>query len=233
MENIWLFDNAPNLINVRDEIEKELYYSAPQERVSDLANQLEGWWFNRVSTALTDPSLNRIPLTSIQHKVSELREHFKLAHLPLDDEIDHMDPVTAMPTDDRTFIRQMTLISVSDQEARATVHDYHRAYAQRSRWIREDLLLDREVARYDGHLHDAWHRRFLACTADLDDEADDVTKESQGRVVFRWAREYQKPLRNRDELWLSSGSLQMLADELRVGWHPNYDTLLASEESGS
>ena len=186
-----------------------------------------------MSTALADSSLNRISLTSIQHKVAELREHFKLAHLPLDDEIDHMDPVTEMPTDDRTFIRQMALISVPDQEARATVRDYHRAYAQRSRWIREDLLLDREVARYDGHLHDAWERRFLACTADLDDEADDLTKERQGKAVFRWARQYQKPLRNRDELWLSSGSFQMLADELRVGWHPNYLTLLPTGESGS
>ena len=46
--------------------------------------------------------------------------------------------------------------------------------------------------------------------------------------VFRWAREYQKPLRNRDEIWLSSGSLQMLADEVKVGWHPDYDTLIDS-----
>lgn len=233
LENIWLVDDAPNLIDVRDEIEQELHYSAPREHVSDLTDRLEGWWFDRVSTALIDSGLSRIPLTSIQNKVSELREHFKLAYLPLDDDIDHMDPVTEMPEDDRTFIRQMNIIRVPDPEARATVHDYYRAYAQRSRWIRQDLLLDGEVTRYDEHLHDAWQRRFFAHTADLNDEADRATKEMQGKRVFRWAREYHRPLRNRDELWLSSGSFQMLADELQVGWHPNYLALLASEEPDS
>ena len=229
-ENIWVCDDAPNLVNVRDDIQRELHYSAPPERVSDLTDRMEGWWFNRVCTALTDSNLTHIRLTSIQNKVTELRERFKLAHLPLDDEIDRMDRATELPADDRTFIRQLTLVRVPDNEARATVHDYYRAYAQRSRWIREDLLLDGEVDRYDRDLHDAWQRRFFAHTADIADESDDALLETQGRLVFRWAREYQRPLRNRDELWLSSGSFQMLADELTVGWHPNYRALLASIE---
>lgn len=228
VRNIWVFDKAPNIIDVRDEIETVLHYSAPPEQVGNLTDHLEGWWFNRVVNALREPDLAVISLTTIQNKISELRENYRLGNLPLDEKIEAMPPVQELPKDERTFIRQMKLVDVSETEVRATVHDYYRAYEQRSRWAREHLLLDGEADHYDRNLHDAWHRRFLTCMADVTEDCDDHTKRAQGREVFRWAREYQKPLRNRDEIWLSSGSFQMLADEVRVGWHPYYETLLAS-----
>ena len=228
--NIWVFDKAPNIIDVRDEIETVLHYSAALDQVGDLTDHLEGWWFNRVVIALTDPNVATIPLASIQNKVAELREGFRLGNLPLDERIEATPAVRELPGDDRTFIRQMNFVHVSENEVGATVHDYYRAYEQRSRWAREHLFLDGEADRYDRGLRDAWYRRFLACTADVGEGCDDATREAQGRKVFRWAREYQKPLRNRDEIWLSSGSFQMLADEARIGWHPNYETLLDSSK---
>ena len=227
VHNIWVFDKAPTLLDVRDEIESILHYSAPSDQIANLTDQLEGWWLNRVVSALSDAHSATIPLASIHNKVSELRERFKLGGLALDETIETMPPVLELPKDDRTFIRQMHLVAVSEEEVRATVHDYYRAYEQRSRWARENLLLDGETDRYDRSLRDVWHRRFLACTSDITGDCDSPTKEARGRAVFRWAREYQKLLRNRDEIWLSSGSLQMLADEVRVGWHPNFEALLA------
>ena len=34
----------------------------------------------------------------------------------------------------------------------------------------KSVLLDGEADRYDRGLRDAWHRRFLACTADVSEE---------------------------------------------------------------
>ena len=226
IRNIWVFDKGPGIIDVRDEIERLLHYSAAPNQVGDLTDHLEGWWFNRVIIALTDPILAAIPLASIQNKVSDLRESFRLGSLPLDEAIETMPAIKELPNDNRMFIRQMGLVRVPENEVRATVHDYYRAYEQRSRWARESLFLDGESDRYDRGLHDAWQRRFFASTAEVTGDCDDTTREVQGRKVFRWAREYQKPMRNRDELWLSSGSLQMLADEVKVGWHPDYETLI-------
>ena len=231
--SIWVFDRAPNIVDVRDEIETVLHYSAAPEQVGALTDYLEGWWFNRIVVAMTDKNFTAIELASIQNKVAELRERFRLGNLPLDDTIEATTEIGHLATDDRTFIRQMDLIHVSEEEVRATVQDYYRAYEQRSRWAREHLFLDGEADRYDRSLRDAWHRRFLACTADINDSCDDATRESEGRKVFRWAREYQKPLRNRDEIWLSSGSFQMLADEVKIGWHPDYVTLLNSSKEDS
>ena len=230
VHNIWVFDKAPNIIDVRDEIEEVLHYSAPTDQVSNLTDQLEGWWFNRLIIALREPVPSEISLSAIEMKVSELREKFKFGNLIVDEEIEGMLPVSDLPGDERTFVRQMSLVNVPEEELKATVHDYYRAYGQRSRWARENLLLDGEADRYDHSLHDAWDRRFLACTADLAGDCDERINKEKGRQVFRWSREYLKPFRNRDELWLSSGSFQMLADEVRIGWHPDYETRLTSQE---
>ena len=95
--NIWVFDKAPNIIDVRDEIETVLHYSAAPDQVGDLTDYLEGWWFNRVVIALTDPNSATIPLASIQNKVAELREGFRLGNLPLDEMIEAMPAVRDLP----------------------------------------------------------------------------------------------------------------------------------------
>ena len=228
--NIWVFDSAPNVICVRDKIEKELYYAAPAEQISELTDRMEGWWFRRVINAMVDQNLAKIPLADINNKVSDLREDFKVGNLILDENIEKMPSVSKWSNDERTFIYQMKLVDVSKIERMLAAHDFHRAYTQRSQWARKNLLLDDETDRYDRDLRDAWHRRFLSCTADLTEDCDDHTKITQGKKVFRWAREYQKPLRNRDEIWLSSGSFQILADEVRIGWHPDYEALLSQQK---
>ena len=230
VRNIWVFDRAPDISNVRSEIELLLHYSAPPTQVSTLADYLEGWWLNQIVIALRGASVSEIPLRTIEQKVSELRESFKVENLLIDEAIESMPPLTELPQDDRMLIRQMKLIRIKDAELRGAVHDYYRAFEQRSRWARENLLLDGEVDRYDRRLHDAWDRYFLSRTSDADASWNEQKKETRGREVFRWSRQYQEPLRNRDELWLSSGSYQMLSDQMRVGWHPDFKMLLTARE---
>ena len=230
VRNIWVFDNAPNILNVREDIESVLHYSAPPDKVGTLTDQLEGWWFARVILALSDTGPSVVPLLALENKVSELREMYRIGNLLLAEAVETMSPELALPPDNRTFIRQMSLINITEAEVRATAHDYYRAYEQRSRWASQNLLLDGESDRYDRGLHDAWYRRFLASTVDFSDECEEDAKIRAGRKVFRWAREYQKPFRNREETWLSAGSLQMLSDAQRVGWHPNYELRLPRKD---
>ena len=230
VRNIWVFDNAPNIIDVRDDIETVLYYSAPHGKVGVFTDYFEGWWFNRVINSLAVPHSGAIPLLDIQNKVYELQQDFQSNRLPLDEAIDAMPPVTMMPEDDRIFVRQMKMISVREAEALIAIHDYYRAFAQRSRWVRENLFLDGEENRYDRALWDEWRRRFIPSANNDNDELDDSSKQKIGRNIFRWACQYSKPLRNRGETWLSSGSFQMLADLIRIGWHPDYQSLLKREE---
>lgn len=228
--NMWVFDEMPDIVDVREEIEEILHYSAQADQLQTFADELEGWWFSRVVGALGGTDASEIAVVSVERKVSELRERFKVGNLMVDEALEAMTPDTAAGSGERTFVRQLWLVDVSDREVEATVYDYYRAIAQRSRWARENLLLDGEAERYDRKLFDAWQRRFLGHMADVDGETEEVEKRALGRGVFRWSREYQKPFRNRDELWLSSGSFQMLADVVRVGWHPEFEQRLSGPE---
>ena len=228
--NIWVFDQAPHIVDVREDIEEVLHYSAPADQLGDFTDQLEGWWFSRVIGALAGNATAEIPVVVIKTKVTELRERFKVGNLMIDEQIEVMSADTGVAGEERTFVRQMRMIEVSEREVSATIYDYYRAYEQRSRWARESLLLDGEADRYERSLFDAWERRFFAKTADVNEDTEEAQKRVVGRDVFRWSREHPKAFRNRDELWLSSGSFQMLADGERIGWHPEYEERLGGSK---
>ena len=80
-------------------------------------------------------------MVSVVRNVSELRERFRVGNLVLNEEIEAMSPNTDTVDDGRTFARQMQLVDVPERERRSSVYDYYRAFEQRSRWARENLLL--------------------------------------------------------------------------------------------
>lgn len=229
VSNVWVFDCYANIIDVREDIEAALTLHAPLEKTETFTDYLEGWWFSRIIKGLTEVESPAIPLLSLHAKVMEISNNFSIANLPLAPGIEDT-PVPPIDMDDkRTFIRQMRLIGLEEKHAAAGAKDYYRAFTQRSRWAREDLLLDDESRRYDNALGDAFEREAMAAIGS-DDLVDDVTKKSCGQKMFHWSRRHPLPLRNRDEQWLSAGSFQMLSERSLIGWHPEYEKLLQAEE---
>ena len=45
---VFILDGSPNIIDVRDEIERELYHAAPRDQIDHFVERLEGWWFGTV-----------------------------------------------------------------------------------------------------------------------------------------------------------------------------------------
>ena len=125
-----------------------------------------------------------ITLSDLHAKVTDIRQDFTTDRLPLDEELDSMPLSSDHPLDDRMFIRQMHLVSLSGSAIRWAVHDYYRAFTQRSRWARESLLLDGETEKYDRALTDAWYRQFLSHCDDAAQQCPDSVKRSHGRELF-------------------------------------------------
>ncbi|MEQ9507043.1 MAG: hypothetical protein RLO80_12330 [Hyphomonas sp.] len=227
ISSIWVFDAAPDILDVKADIEDLLHFAA-SGNASTLVSYLEGWWFDRVIQALTGAASNSIPLNTIEKKVFELSEGFKFGSLPLDEEIDAMTSGPALG-DERIFVRQLTFVEVSSATRDAAIRDYYRAYTQRSRWARENLLLDGETERYDRCLSEDWGHEYAALCEDTKDGSEE-TKSIKGRELLRWSLRYNRAFRGRDERWLASGSFQILSDLAKIGWHPDYQTKLAITE---
>lgn len=226
---IWVFDEAPNIVNVRHEIETELTLHAPTGKVGAFTDHLEGWWFSRIINGLTSSVSPAISLNSLHTKILEIANGFSVDGLPLHPGIETLVGPSLDKNDQRPFVKQMRFIDLDERNAAAGAQDYYKAFTQRSRWVREELLLDEESSRYDADLNDAFEREMLATVTDENLSCEE-SKKSCGKKLFHWARRHPMPLRNRDELWLSAGSFQMLADRAEIGWHPDYKQKLMEED---
>ena len=98
----------------------------------------------------------------------------------------------------------------------------------------KDKLVDLgEVIKYEGRLIGCWRERFLIMLEEVPPESDEHTLVRHGAALFNWVV-VEAP--SRSQLWfrpefqseyMTKGSYHMLADQLRVGWHPKYQDRLS------
>ncbi|WP_340115255.1 ABC-three component system protein [Pelagibius sp. 7325] len=226
---IVVHDNAPTITDVRSEIEERLAFASPAQHVAKLVDHLEGWWFATIVKALTDASAPPISLLSLRQKIDEIASQFRMGDLMLHQEVSEV-PDAELASDNHIFVKQMKCVGLSDPVVELGKRDYYRASAQRTAWARENVLLDGESSRYDEALIERWQSESLAQQDTADLSSDDL-KKVFGRTLYHWANRSELPFRNRHERWLCTGSYQILADSVRVGWHPDYQALFSEKKS--
>src|SRR5262249_47810476 len=94
----------------------------------------------------------------IESQMSDLREQFKQESLPIDDDLltFDLDETTQTAHANYPFVRQLEIAAAGKRRIAAAIRDYYRAFEQRSRWIRNDLLLvgnEFEIAINRSYLH--------------------------------------------------------------------------------
>lgn len=221
LRSITVLDNAPNIVDVVDDIRQFLYMAAPKTKIPDFVERLEGWWFGRVIDGLVNKK--SIPLLALDQRIDELREQFQRDALPVDVKGAHPSPEVIADLDKRPFVQQLRRIQIGKQRIELAIRDYYRAYEQRSRWMRQELLVDGELERYEEDLKEAWEPRFLMLLDTLPQPCAAEMKIAGGQKIFQWVeQDADFPLRTVRERFLTHGSFQMLANRSVVGWHPDF-----------
>ncbi len=162
--------------------------------------------------------------------MSNLREQFKQDALPIADDLLNFTPDDAAIAahDKSVFVRQLELCKANKRRVAAAVRDYYRAFEQRSRWLRDDLLMVGDLKVYEIRLVQEWELFFEARRDELGDKTAEDEKESAARKVLEWAEAACIPIRPAvTEPFVCRGSLHMLADALQVGWHAEFRDRLA------
>lgn len=228
LSTITVMDAYPGLHDVFDEIEGELRVVSPNHS-RKVAEGLEGWWLGVVAKRLMGKDTTEIPVLHIAVKAQEISILYGPQGLPLSDP-DDLGSKPYHPDDEaELYVKQMRLIQLPDRTVQRGIRDFYRSNAQRSRWARENLLLDGDVTRYEAKLRDQWERKFDAECCDLAG-CDASAKEKLGRDVFFWANQQQIGFRNVVEMWITAGSFHSLSDRMVIGWHPEFDAHLDSED---
>ncbi len=222
LERVSVMDRSPTILNLESEIRKAVYHAVDARFLEAFQTRLEGWWYRRIVRHL---ATNTSPLLSeeLTAELADLREQFRRDNLPIDDEIMRAS-VDATGYRRRSFVHQLHLLELSEARILFAIKDYFRAYTQRSRWIRDELLVVGELERYEDRLQEEWERHFERMREDLGDAAVEEKKRQAARALYAWVEDNHH-LRIRPgvaELAIARGTYQMLSDETRVGWHIDF-----------
>lgn len=227
--SIQILDNSPSISDTADQIKDRLNLAVRRQHLDALYERLEGWWLGKMVRHLSGGSADFITGFEVRDKIRDIAEQFGPEVLP----IDYLEAEPSIPpdpdTDNRRFIMQLKAIAVNNRRIEKAILDYYRAFEQRSRWAREELLIDDELEQYEKKLVDEWERFSLALQDDLQlDEAITTEQDWQqfGRDVYKWVDQVADiPIRPRvTEEYVMRGSYHILADRNPPGvwWHPQF-----------
>jgi hypothetical protein len=226
LDSVFVIDAAPSVSDLGEELRTEVYWAAESQYHDAFVERLEGWWLRRSLKQLVDITKgDRIISDEIEAQMSDLREQFKTDSLPIDEDLltFSLDEATYEAHTDSVFVRQIELVKAGKKRIVAAVRDYYRAFEQRSRWLRDDLLLIGDIEKYERRLVEEWELIFEGMKDELGEGAAETAREKAAREVLTWAERVTIPIRPAVvEPFVTRGSLHMLADKLRVGWHPEF-----------
>ncbi|MFQ6753525.1 ABC-three component system protein [Cereibacter sphaeroides] len=225
---IEVLDRAALISDIGVTIEERLRMMAPRGKAALAREQLEGWWWPRICAALQADTPGTISVLEVEQKLDDIRDGLKRDSLPLD--LEHVEPSPAelASFDEMRFVKQLQSIGIGGVRLEYAKRDFYRASVQRSRWVRESLLFDDEVGRFEHRLIEEWQPRFAQMCDALTDWCDTAALHTSGQKLYGWVEaEARFPIRSQTVRFLTVGSYQILADDLRVGWHRDFESLHA------
>lgn len=219
--SVQILDASPTISDVYELILDKLRISTRAEFLKPVSERVEGWWFNKVVQHLSLDSITPIPYSELLVKINDIAEEFFSDNLPIDFLNAIAPEEQELNEEQRIFIRQLRLVMVSEPRIRRAINDYYRAFEQRSRWMREDLLGVGELGKYEDRLMDEWGRLHDIMKERLGDETEEARLQIEGRELYNYVdTQLEKPIRPRvTEPYVMRGSFHMLANDLKVGWH--------------
>lgn len=231
LSSVYVITNAPDIITVEKQIQQYVRMSTSQQHVGAFTTRLEGIWFKRVIEVMTSNSEHSINLGELVSIIDELRPQFLPGNLPTDYESSLPDSID-VHNDDRVFIEQLRLIGANDSIIKTAIINYYRAFEQRSRWSRDNLVKPGEIRRYIDKLRDEWeHQKSLI---DLEQDLyNNDNKIAAGKSLYRICQTTSAlPIRQEyNTSYVARGTFHTLSDERTIGWHEDYIELLKNSTS--
>jgi hypothetical protein len=221
-----MIDDLDNRLNIR------LRFVRPS-KVDSVRERMVEWWYARCAEHLSGKSPGPINSVEIDLRIEWLSDALTADNLP----IDVPEPLEADLGDvgDSVFARQLALLPVSSARVLQAAKDYMQAFSQRSRWLGAELLTIGDLAEYEANLVSEWRRRFNVMCDELGPAAAEEEMRREAKQLYKWVEmDADFPIRPRcTAAFVTRGSFHILSDQMRVGWHPDFEGLLgaAMEES--
>jgi|GEM_PF-103149 len=223
VSSAFVIDGASSIIDLDAGLKESIFPAVDKEFISSFLQRLEGWWLQRAIRHLAKRDSEPILSEELYGEIMSMREQFKQENLPIDDDI-FAAIVDESSYQGHVFVHLLLLIEIGNSRIFHAIRNYFRAFEQRSRWVREDLLLVGELSFYEDRLIEEWDLMFQIMREDLGDKATDEAMKAAARTLYKWVEthEHRSIRQGVTEPSIARGTYHMLADERRVGWHPEF-----------
>ena len=185
---------------------------------------------------LFDSKSQSIPVQLVREQVHTLRDEFMSDNLPADFLLEDVPKAETDEEDSRTFVRQLVQVGIKKKRIKVAQENHYRAVAQRAKWLRSELLHISDLDQFEQKLEMEWNEFYQMMLDDLADDASDSELSKSGRNLYNWS---QNTAPDKQSLFIkprfqagyfTRGSYQMLADQVRIGWHRDYEDLFDESE---
>lgn len=214
--------DSPPVGKIEERVTEHLKIVRPEQRPI-IAQRLIEWWDRQVVYSLCGKRQRVISRAELQEQLSiiigDLEHGRLLADFETVSEPDDYQP-------DGTLALQIRLVDGKNSDLSKAIREEWRAREQRSKWINEKPSMAAVIGDYDLVLEEYWSDRHCQMAEDCVGREENYKKES-GLKILRWTHnEAPNVVRPIADGWNAPyyvrGSYQVLAINLKVGWHPDY-----------
>jgi hypothetical protein len=130
----------------------------------------------------------------------------------------------------RTYVRQLTLVELLDDDKIRAVTDFIKAEVDRVDWAAKGRVVATSFDAFEDELVAAWQNLKRRCEISHKSHPD----AERGQLLYSHCYEHSTKLDGADvPEHFCRGSFHKLADARVVGWHPNYAALLSTEAAAT
>ena len=129
----------------------------------------------------------------------------------------------------RDYVRQLRLIELDDVDVLEAINDFLRAASDRTIWAEQGLIDEGSLKSLAEELTSTWRNKKRRVTISFSDKPEHL----QGQALYSDCIEHDTRLDNllTPKLFIR-GSWHALADDLTIGWHPQYAATLRIAVTG-
>lgn len=222
--------NSPTVAEIEKEIAQHFHLVLPEYRAA-VAKRLVEWWDRQIVYSLSGNRDRVITRAELQSQIMAI-----VADLEQDKLVP--DFLTVVPPDnyqpDGMLARQIAPVKGKSFDLKRAIRQEWQAREQRGRWATDNPAMKTKISDYDQVLREEWsylHEEMVEACVEFEAER----KCASGLELLRWTHnEAPNKLPPIAQGWSAPyyvrGSYQVLAINLKVGWHPEYETMLGEDE---
>jgi hypothetical protein len=226
LERIFVVDGAEPVGEFRYALRARLRAALPASGQDAFLDQVVGMW-ERHAVDLLLRRRASVTKSEVLAEVARIRDGYTEQTLPEADPPSELDQLIASAYEASVFVHQLRLVAMRHERVRLAIIDYHRAFAQRAKWLNDGVLGPGQLTAWERRLVDEWEQAFERMLDAISEASHANELQRAGLELYNQLQDSDRvPLRGSTDFFLNRGTQHGLADIRRIGWHRDYQRLL-------